>query len=106
MTKNNQYRSVSGGGGGVRGDSVSVAAAALAALTFAAILSVSGCGPKPDPTAAATVSPQSAGPVVAAPPAKPGAVIGAGNPPAGQPGHMTPAMIAQMQHYQALAPKK
>ena len=37
-----------------------------------------------------------------APVAKPGAPIGANNPPAGQPNHMSPEMQAQLQHYQSM----
>ena len=60
---------------------------------------MAGCSPKADTTSGGGSGSGSTGP---APIAKPGAQIGANNPPPGQPNHMSPEMQAQLQHYQSM----
>lgn len=60
---------------------------------------VAGC----DTTASETTGNNAAG--SAAPVAKPGSTIGASNPAAGQPNHMSPEMQAQLKRYQGEAKK-
>jgi len=74
--------------------------AIVAGAVLTALLGV-GCQSK-TATASGGGANGSSGP---APVAKPGAVIGANNPPPGQANHMSPEMQAQLQHYQSMGKK-